>query len=106
MHTVKVKEMVILNLIKHVSEFQIFRTVSEDYVINVLIEFVVMRRVFSDVTPQHNLTGLLTKIQGLHNKHDVLYIVRELFDHELIIVYQLSLFGRNDVKLESVNKNV
>jgi hypothetical protein len=56
MHTEKIKEVMILHFVKHVAEFQVLGPVSENDVVDILVELVVVRRVFSDVTPKYDLT--------------------------------------------------
>ena len=96
----------ILKLIKHVPKLEVFRAVAKDHVVYVLVEFVIVRRIFSNVSPQNDLTCFLTQIKRLHHQHDVFHIFGKLSDHKLIVIDQLPLLCRDNVKFEPVHKNI
>ena len=56
MNTVKVKVLMFGYFIKYVSEVQVVGLIAKDHVADIFVELVVMRRVFSNVTPQNYLT--------------------------------------------------
>ena len=106
MHTIQIEEVMILHFVKHVSKVQILRAVSKNYIVDVFIKLVIMRRIFSDVTPQYDLTCILIKVQRLQHKHDVLDVIRKLFDHKLIVVQMLSIPAGQNMQLEAVDVNI
>src|SRR5690606_40365010 len=59
------------------SELEEARTRTEHYVVDVFVELVVVRRVFSEIAPQHDLAGLLVHVQRLHDHHDIPHVDRK-----------------------------
>ncbi len=106
MDAIQVKKMMILDLIKYIPEIEICRLTTEYHIVDIFIKFVVVRRIFTNVSPQDDLTGLLVHVQGLHHHHNVFDVIRKLFDGKLIIVYQFIGCAGNNVKFESIHVNV
>jgi hypothetical protein len=71
----KIEEVVFLHFIKWKTEAKMMRPSAKGNIVDVLIEFVIMRRVLADISPENNFTGLLVHIQGLHHQHDILDVV-------------------------------
>ena len=55
MHAVQIKEMVVLQFIEHVSELHMLGSVPKHDIVDILVKFIVVRGVLSDITPQHDL---------------------------------------------------
>ena len=76
----------ILNFIEHVSEFQVFRSLSERNVFNVLVKLFKMSALFTDIPPHYHIAFCLVFIQAFHDEHDVSDVVVELFNHKLVVI--------------------
>ena len=105
MHPVEVQILVILYFVKRVSELEEARTRTEHYVVDVFVELVVVRRVFSEIAPQHDLAGLLVHVQRLHDHHDIPHVFRKLLDHELVVKHQPVICAGQDVQFEPIDKD-
>src|SRR5258707_9541430 len=79
---------------------------TKSHVANVFDKLLKVRRVFSDIASQHNLTALLIHIQALQHQHNVLHIIGKLLDWKLIVINQFLMLCRKYMQLKSVNINV
>ncbi len=105
-HSVKIQEMMILNFIKHITKMKMPWTIAKPYIIDVLIKLLVMWRISSDVAPQDYFAGLLIHAQRLHHHHDILHIVRKLFDDKLIIVFQFIFLTGYHMQFKTIDVDV
>jgi hypothetical protein len=98
--------MMILCFIEHISERKVGGPVAETYILDVLIKFMIMRRVVANVSPQYNLAIILIDVQCFHYHHDVLDVILEIMNAELVVIHQLILVQVYDMKLKPVDIQV
>ena len=77
----------VLNFIEHIPEFELAKPITKGNVLDEFVKLIVVWGVSSNISPNHNIACLLIPLKPLHNKHDVLDVIRKLLYNELVVVF-------------------